>query len=321
MRDYSLKKKGNFHHAYKKLYVRSILFVAGVFLVSYLLGSFVSGAVAVVLKPWYAVSSWASNGGGALPTYFRDRSSLHDEIARLNEELAGARLGHETESFLRAENDELRKLLAADTRENGERIAAGVIGRPPYTPYDTLFLDRGSEHGILEGAPVYHFNNRLIGFVGKVFETSSIVSLLSAPEFETTVYVYGPNIYTTAHGAGDGVISVRVPQNITLTEGDTVVAPTLAQGLIGTIGVIRSEASEPEQYGYVLPDSSLQSIRLVSVGTAPVTPVSFETARTYVSEGRETLFTIPVPAGVLVDEHASTTPSTATSTATTTSLE
>lgn len=306
MRDYSLRKKGSSHHAHRSTLVRVIATIAIAFFLIYTLGGLLGGISSVLTKPWYALATWVSNGSGALPTYLRDRGSLQEEIVRLNAELQDVRFENEQTSSIVAENEELRRLLGSD-ESAPERIVAGIIGRPPHTPYDTLFLDQGSSDGIVEDAPVYHFDDKLIGFVSNVFTDSSVVTLLSSPAFESTVYVFGPNIYTTAIGIGDGTIRVSVPQNIPIHEGDTVVAPTLAKGFIGTIRAIQSEDAEPEQYGFVIPDTSLQSLRLVSVGKRPVAAVSFDEARAYVDEMETSLFTISIPEDILIDDTATST--------------
>ncbi|NCN52291.1 rod shape-determining protein MreC [Candidatus Parcubacteria bacterium] len=307
MRDYSLKKKENFRRGYKHPLARAAIIVVVALLLVYVFGGLIGGATAVLVKPWYAATSWMHDGTGIIPTYLRSAQSYRDEVTRLSDELAQAHLNDEERQFLESENTELRALLGDTEGATHERIAAGVIGRPPFIPYDTLMLDRGTDDGILLDAPVYHFNNQLIGFVSSVSGHSAVVTLLSAPNFETTVYVFGPNIYTTARGVGNGVVRVSVPQNIAIAEGDSVVAPTLEQGFIGRFGVIRSESSEPEQYGFVLPDNSIQSFRLVSVGVRPVTEVSFDAAKNNLESAKSSLFTIPVPADVLVDEHATST--------------
>lgn len=211
--------------------------------------------------------------------------------------------------YLRAENDTLLNQLNG---EGEERVVAGVIGRPSALPYDVIVIDQGQKDGIVKDAPVYADQYRAIGFVGAVYENSSVVVLLTTPGFTSTVFVYGPNIYTTAEGVGGGVIRIHVPQGININNGDLVVVPSLSSGVYGSITAVDSAPSRPEQYGYVTSDTPINSLRYVSVGKTPLNPISFEEARGVIDSARLELLQVSVPEGILVEvERAS---STATST-------
>ena len=199
--------------------------------------------------------------------------------------------------------------------EEDERIGTSVIGRPTALPYDTLVLDRGSRDGVVKHAPVFIGADQAVGFVAEVFKDTSVVTLASSPGFESTVYILGPNIYTTAEGIGGGVLQVSVPQGILLSEGDLIVVPSFDSGVYGTIDYIESIPTEPEQRGFVTLSIPIQSIRYVSVGRTPLTSLSFEEAVAVVERTKHDLTKVPVPEGVLIDiETSTTTAPTATST-------
>lgn len=211
---------------------------------------------------------------------------------------------------LKAEN---ASLLEMTKNKEEQHIAAGVIGRPTNLPYDVLVIDRGEKDGIVKDAPVYLGSNQAIGFVVTVYSESAVVALVSTPGWESTVYVYGPNIYTTAIGQGGGIARIHTPQGIKLTEGDLVVVPSLGGGIYGRISAVDSVPSRPEQYGYVAMDTPLNSLRLVSVGTRPLSIIDFETAKKAVEEAAKNLLEVDLPEGVLI-EAGSISTSTATST-------
>jgi hypothetical protein len=275
------------------------------------------GAVAsIVVAPVTGLEDWFSESSAALPVYIRSRNELlarEHELARELAEHASAELSLVR---IREENESLRTLLSATT---SPRIAAGVIGRPSMLPYDVLLIDRGSDAGVREDAPVFAEGDQVIGFVARVFDDTAVVVLATTPGYQSTAYIYGPNIYTTAVGQGGGSLRVAVPQGINLSEGDLVVIPSLSRGVYGSISVVDTEPSRPEQYGYVSMDIPLASLEYVAVGTVPLRALSFEDAKAIVESTRIDLTTVPVPQGVLVDvEHGTTT---ATSTATTTESE
>lgn len=255
-------------------------------------------AASVVMTPIVEIRHWFTESPANLPKYFRDRTALISEIEELQKEISGESSTALTVERLFRENEMLRALLSAT---ESPRIAAGVIGRPTRMPYDVLIIDKGSEDSIREGAPVFVGHDQVIGFVAKVFTDSSIVTLASTPGFESTVYVFGPNIYTTGVGEGGGTIRVGVPQGIELSEGDLVVLPSIYSGIYGRIGAVESVPTQPEQYGYVSNDVAIQSIRWVSVGTVPLESVSFEEAKEAVEKAGRDILKAPVPVGILIE--------------------
>ncbi len=279
-------------------------------LVLFLIPKIVNIAVSIIVAPVNATKTWIMQSGESLPLYFRNRSELIDEISSLRSQLAASSGVRFTVDALATENRQLRSLLGD---EGQQRILAGVIGRPGALPYDSLMIDRGTQDGVVNGAPVFIGENTVIGIVRNATKKTSLVELITSNGFEATVYIIGPDIYTNAVGIGGGQLRVGVPQGIPLQEGDLVVLPSLTSGVYGAISAVQSEASRPEQYGYVSPKTPLASIRLVSVGKTPVTPISFEEAQKILNENKESILTVPVPEDVLVDtNNASTSTSTNT---------
>jgi cell shape-determining protein MreC len=241
--------------------------------------------------------------------YVRDRIALQKQIQLLEQEIASQQGIRTTLLYLEKENDELRALVGASTTPS---ITAGVIARPPFSPYDTVIIDRGADDGIVSSAPVYYGASRALGYVRTVYNKHALITLFSSPNVETTVYVFGPNIFTTAYGEGGGVIRISVPQGVAITEGDIVTLPSLAGGVLGTVHTVRSVPTEPEQHAYVVLDVPLQSLRLVRVSTQSQIPATFEDALGITQEVERTLFTVPVPRDYSADAYASTTDATTT---------
>ena len=307
MRNFSSKRRENFHHSSKGVVLKILGAITIAVLLLFLLRGLLGGALVDGVLPLYKVRAWFAESGSLMPSYLQDKSILLEKIESLTRENSTLKSEIGEQEVVSAENEELRKLLGD---EGGTpRIVAGVIARPPFLPYDALLIDRGSNAGVKEDAVVYHYGNQVVGVVSGVQRESAFVTLLSTPGTSMTVYVIGPNIYTTAYGEGDGVLRVSVPQGILLQEGDTVVLPTLERGILGTIAAVRSEPTEPEQSGYIISDTPIQSLKLVAVEASPLAPVSFEEAREHLEIQKAALFTVDVPDDILIDE-ATTTPST-----------
>jgi len=272
----------------------------------------VRGVAAVVWYPFDSVRLWVAQSGSSLPHYLRDRSALLDELEVLKIKIATEAGTESTIKKLQIENNQFREQIGALPEA---RILARVIGRPNQLPYDMLMLDRGSEHSIQLNTPVFLGSDQVIGFVSKVFAKTALVTLVTTAGFTSSAYVFGPNIYTEAHGVGGGVLRVRVPQGILLQSGNLVVLPALDSGVYGAVSLIETSPTQPEQYGYVLLDVPLQSMYYVSVGSTPIVTNTFTEAQSVVAAVSATLFAVDVPFDMLVTPETSASGTVASSTA------
>ncbi|HYD93615.1 MAG TPA: rod shape-determining protein MreC [Candidatus Paceibacterota bacterium] len=150
--------------------------------------------------------------------------------------------------LLRNENEALRTRLrdvGADRAVPQDiGLLAGVLARPPLSPYDTLILDRGADHGITEGALIYA-QGVPIGTVAQVVGQSSRALLFSAPERITEGWVGESRLPVTLIGAGSGVFEADVPREHPVVEGDLVYVPGPGALPIGRVERIESHASSP----------------------------------------------------------------------------
>lgn len=274
MKNFSFKTKKSSPHSWDN---RSILRIIGAIVISVCLilllrgviGPVLSGAAMNVL----GIRNYFQTSSAALPVYIRDRNELHAVINGLSEEVAAQSGNRSTIARLSRENEELRALMG---NSDEERILAGVIARPPAVPYDLLVIDQGSDHGITEGALVYHEDNHVIGTISRVYGQSALVTLFSSAGAETTVFIYGPDIFAYAYGEGGGVIRISVPQGVQLTEGDPVVLASLNTGDMGVIERIVSLSTQPEQNAYFTYPVPIQSMHRVLVAKNVEEPKTFE---------------------------------------------
>ena len=282
----------------------------------------VRGITSSVTSTLYTVRHYVATSGATIPVFIRSRTELQSRIQELEQKIASQNGMDATLKYVMLENEELQGLLG---EVPATRIVAGVIARPPYTPYDTVVIDRGSEDGIVLHAPVFHDGGTTVGYVKSVSAHSSFVTLFSSPGVETTVYVFGSQIFTTAYGEGGGVVRLSVPQGIVLEKGSPVILPSLDSGVLGTISEIQSISTEPEQHAYVTLSAPLQSMRLVAVGTRAVEQVSYEEATEHIESAEKELFHIEIgeelraysTVGQPLDTTGSTTASTSPSNTTT----
>ncbi|MBP6923955.1 MAG: rod shape-determining protein MreC [Candidatus Pacebacteria bacterium] len=224
----------------------------------------------IALYPVHLTSEWIRTSSDRLPMFLRDQQKLITDIESLENELAIAVSTDLTQQRLFEENMWLRQLLSVDGKE---RIAAAVIARPTELPYDLMQIDRGSDDGIIEGAPVYIGADNVIGIVTHTSAHYSFVELFTTPGFSATAYISGANVMTTLEGFGGGVARVSVPQGIPLNVGNLVHVPSIDPGVFGRVEYVENRPTQPEQYGYITLPSPVSGIRYVAVASEIVTPV------------------------------------------------
>jgi hypothetical protein len=263
------------------------------------------------MAPFHAAHAWYIGSSAAFPMYFKERHDLIVKISELENQLALAGVTDVTQQRLYDENRWLRDLLGASSEQ---RIAAAVLARPADLPYDLLQLDRGSDDGIVLGAPVYIGLDSVIGVISDVAPHYAFVQLFSTPGFNATAFIAGTNVVAPLEGIGGGVARVRVPQGIPLDVGSVVHLPSINPGVFGRISYIENLPSQPEQYGYITLPKSIQSIHYVAVGTETIA----QTEPAIVDERIKEIIRQQFVIENLIFNPASTTDALASSTATTT---
>jgi cell shape-determining protein MreC len=251
------------HNSKQYKTIRLALVFVLIIVMGMLLPRVLSSVASLIMTPIHATQVWLEGSSSLLPTFFRDRRSLDEEIKKLEDRIAVAERTSLTQDRLWEENNRLRSLLGTP---NEERIAAAVIARPNELPYDLLQIDRGSDHGVSVGAPVFLGKDIVIGLVVHVAPRYSFVELITTPGFEATAFIAGPNVVVAMEGLGGGVARVKVPQGVPLRSGNLVYLPSIDPGVYGRISYVENLPTQPEQYGYISPDVSMQSIHQVAVG-------------------------------------------------------
>lgn len=230
---------------------------------------FISMVSAVVLYPFHVTSTWVKTSDGMFPTYLRSREALVTEIETLRTELATRSGTQLSIRRLMEENIQLRGMANPVSTDN-ERLVARVLARPGQLSYDLLQIDRGSDSGVQVGAPVYTGVDSILGIVVQVYPGYSFVDLFTSPGFESTAFIFGPNVFSPIEGIGGGVARVRLPQGVSIKEGQLVILPGVSNGVYGEIARVENEPTQPEQYGYITPPLAINNLLYVSVGLSPV---------------------------------------------------
>lgn len=201
-----------------------------------------------------------------------------DAFARMSRGLFGS---FGDSATLTLENETLGATIDALTLENAslkERldgiaglvrtpagIIAGVLARPPASPYDTLVLAAGSREGVREGMTAYGAGGVPLGIVFSVLPDFSRISLLSSPGVTFTGSVGPKHLPLTLTGAGGGAFSASAPRAAEVAVGDTVFSPGPGSLPLGTVARIDSDPSSSSVSLKIMPHTNIFSISFVEL--------------------------------------------------------
>lgn len=194
----------------------------------------------------------------------RVRESLSgSEVTRLRAELASTSAALADRDLLYKEVTDLRgRLGRADASQ--ARVLAAVLQRPPWTPYDTLVIDAGADHGIAVGSLVSAGGQGLIGRVSEVYGTTARVELFSAPGTSYQALLNG-TLPIAVEGQGGGSLRAEVPAGTQVAAGDTVAFPGLMGGIVSLVSATEAKEGESFIVVYMRLPTNPQDLRFVEV--------------------------------------------------------
>ncbi|MBY0293796.1 rod shape-determining protein MreC [Patescibacteria group bacterium] len=159
---------------------------------------------------------------------------------RLRAQLASTTALVADRNALYEENLQLKNRLGRNASK--AVILAGVLQRPPATPYDTLMIDAGAEEGVHQNDFVSAGGTMRIGTVAEVYAHTSRVVLFSAPgqtydvllRLASTTQV----VPVSMQGQGSGSFVGQVPAGTPVKVGDSLVFPGIASAFAGTVSSV-----------------------------------------------------------------------------------
>ncbi|MCX6787601.1 MAG: hypothetical protein NT108_00330 [Candidatus Kaiserbacteria bacterium] len=194
---------------------------------------------------------------------FRDTATLSLQNERLLEE--NAALSSEN-SALVAKTVGLSGLLGSSSKERvAPGILAGVVARPPESPYDTLVLAAGIKEGVVLGMEVFGIGGIPLGVISSVENDFSRVILFSASSMTTHGWVGRENLPLTIQGGGGGAFSASLARAAGIAVGDIVFAPGPGALPIGTVVRIDGDSAMPEVVLRIQPALNIFSVTWVVV--------------------------------------------------------
>ena len=204
-----------------------------------------------LLSPLYQVGTAASEAltfSESVDTLRAERNALLSENRTLQNENAALRA----------------RLATTDGVSSDSTIAAGVLARPPLSPYDVLLIAAGRVQGVTEGALVYA-EGVPIGVIAEVAQHSARVVLYTSAGYETEGWVGEERLPLLVRGKGAGAFESDVARDAAVHEGDSVYLPGPGALPIGTVAKVESHSSSPRASIFIRPLVNPFSLSWVSV--------------------------------------------------------
>lgn len=223
-----------------------------------------------VFTPVFRSADSLTAGSHAFFSSFGDTATLSLENENLVQE--NAALASENQALLQ-KTASLEALLDSSTtgKNIAQGILAGVVARPPESPYDTLIIAQGSRGGVAPGYEVFGAGNVPIGVVSAALGDFSRVTLFSSPGMSIAGWVGSAHIPLTITGVGAGSMSASIARSAAVATGDSVFAPGPGMLPIGTVTRIDESPSAPSMTLRITPTLNLFSVSWVvvrDIGTA-----------------------------------------------------
>jgi cell shape-determining protein MreC len=192
------------------------------------------------IAPAFRASSSLSAGADALLSNFENTAKLAADNEELKKE--NAALAEENRTLLESSKS-IGALQGPGSAGGG--IFAGVVARPPTSPYDTLVLSGGSKSGIIVGQEAFGNGGTPIGIVSSVLPDFSRVTLFSAPNILVDGWVGTSSVPITIIGSGGGTMHASLARSATVEVGDTVFVSGPGMIPVGAVAAIDSDPSSP----------------------------------------------------------------------------
>jgi len=216
-----------------------------------------------VFTPIFKSADALSSSSHSFIQSFNDTSAL----VSLNEQLTNEN------ATLASENQALtQKMSSIGAFSSVAGILAGIVARPPESPYDVLVVAAGTNRGVVVGMEVFgppvgesSTGNVPLGVVTSTTADFSRVTLFSSSGMNTLGWVGHTNVSLTISGAGAGAMNAVVSRSAGIAAGDIVSVPGPGMLPIGVVTRVDSDISSPSVTLRIQPALNLFSLSWVLI--------------------------------------------------------
>ncbi|MCR4334078.1 MAG: hypothetical protein NUV60_03670 [Patescibacteria group bacterium] len=198
-----------------------------------------------LLLQLFAPAFGASNVIAAQSHSFFSSFSDAAALAARNDQLVSenAVLTNENIALEQRITDVIALAGSANIQKSATGILAGVVIRPPESPYDMIIVTAGERVGVTPGLEAFGGGGVPIGQVTSVTADFSRVTLFSTPGMVTRGWVGRMSVPIDIYGAGAGAFSASLSRSANVVVGDNVYVPGPGMLPIGSVVRIDGDPS------------------------------------------------------------------------------
>lgn len=134
---------------------------------------------------------------------------------------------------------------ATSTLSSIKGTPAGVLSRPPITPYDTLIVQMPAGRPAHQGDMVMALGGIPVGTVESVQGSVAHVQLYSSPGVVTAGWIGTVRAPVELTGVGSGAFTATLSKDAVVAEGDSVYSPGPGALPLGTVVRVDRDPSSP----------------------------------------------------------------------------
>lgn len=223
----------------------------------------ISNPAIIIARPFLFLSNSVGNWFSGIGYVFHEKGKLQDENIDLKNKLKEVEIKLISSQMIENQNKELKEILSY--KKNVNYLAAGIIVRPPKSPYDTMIIDAGSDNGIQVGMQVTAYSDILLGYVTEVFSKTSKIKLISFPNEEINVYLQNSKLSAIAVGDGGGNFKITLPRSVEVQLGDNVITTGMNPLLIGIVDKVKIDITDAFQEVLFSLPANIQDLKYVMI--------------------------------------------------------
>jgi len=195
---------------------------------------------------------------------FKTKSSINKENNNLIEENFRIKTSMIDYQIIKEDNNKLKELLGRLPEANNF-ILGTILTKPNHSPYDTIIIDIGKNLEMKEGLMVYANGNIPIGYIEKVYDKTSLVSLYTNPGQKTEGFIESSNASVSLTGRGGGNFEMIIPIELIVDSGLIVYLPGSNSLVLATVDEIISTPSDPFKKVILSSPVNVQNLKWIEV--------------------------------------------------------
>lgn len=225
-------------------------------------------------SPVFRASDAVAGASHSFFARFGDAAALR----ALNEKLVADNAALAVENQRLVQQLRIEESLESSAGTRASSITAGVVVRPPTSPYDTLVLGRGASDGVVRGMEAFGPGGVPVGVVSAVLDDFSRVTLFSTAGAMTNGWVGNGSVALQIAGAGAGALHATVARDADIAVGDVVFVPGPGQLPMGSVVRVESDPLSPSVTLRIASAVNPFSLSWVELRATGITGVSFATS-------------------------------------------